>query len=136
MENTTEEEHDAELDADVRNNLRAQFVLDAVAQREELTVVDADLSTHIVRRAQRAGVSPDAYAQQIMQNGQVPMLVGEILRSKALGRVVERAVVTDASGRAVNLVGLREDGTIAAPDGATTPVPGDEVSGDEASDAE
>jgi trigger factor len=38
--------------------------------------------------------------------------VQEILRGKALARIVESAVVTDASGNPVELKNLRPDGTI------------------------
>jgi trigger factor len=112
-EGTTEEDHRTELEADVRRNLKAQFVLDALAAKEEVGVEEADFSSYIMNRAAQAGVSPDVYVQQVMQSqAQVAMMVGEISRGKALARVMESATVTDASGRTVDLQGLREDGTL------------------------
>ncbi|HLZ37791.1 MAG TPA: hypothetical protein VKP64_08550, partial [Mycobacteriales bacterium] len=63
----------------------------------------------LVRRASRLGVAPEQYAQQLMQTGQVQGLVAEVLRGKALARVLEAAAITDASGRPVDLAKLRED---------------------------
>jgi trigger factor len=44
-----------------------------------------------------------------VQGGQVPMLVGEVVRGKALALVLEKAKVLDESGRPVDLEALRED---------------------------
>jgi len=54
-------------------------------------------------------MGPDQFAQQIVQAGQVPVLVSEVVRGKALALVLERAKVTDESGRAVDLEALRDN---------------------------
>jgi trigger factor len=112
-EGKTEEEHATELEADVRRNLKTQFVLDALVAKEEIGVEEADFSSYIMNRAAQSGVSPDVFVQQVMQSqAQVAMMVGEISRGKALASVLERAKVTDASGRAVDLQALAEDGSL------------------------
>ena len=58
-----EEEFAEEVREGARTAVKAQLVLDAVADAEELGVTDAELTDQVVRRAQRAGVSPDQYAQ-------------------------------------------------------------------------
>jgi trigger factor len=103
------EAHDAHTKVDVERDLRAQFVLDAVVVKEELGIEEAELTEYIVRRASRAGVSPDDYAQQLVRSGTVPLAVADVLRSKALAYVLENAVVTDASGRTVDLNRLEQD---------------------------
>jgi trigger factor len=96
-----------ELDAGIRENatkaIRSQFVLDAIAKKEELGVDESDLTDEIVRRAARAGVRADAYAQQVVNSGALGSLMADILRGKALALVMERAKITDASGRPVDL---------------------------------
>jgi trigger factor len=52
----------------------------------------------------------------MFEHNHIPDLVQEILRGKALARVVESAVVTDASGNVVELKNLRPDGTIGEPE--------------------
>jgi trigger factor len=54
-------------------------------------------------------MGPDEFAQQVVSAGQVSMLVNEVVRGKALALVLEKATVTDASGRPVDLEALRED---------------------------
>jgi trigger factor len=103
------EAHEAHTKVDVERDLRAQFVLDAVVVKEELGVEEAELTEYIVRRASRAGVSPDDYAQQLVRSGTVPLAVADVLRGKALAYVLENAVVTDASGRTVDLNRLEQD---------------------------
>src|SRR4051794_41621207 len=41
------------------------------------------------RRAAGSGMTPDQFAQQVVEGGQVPLLVGEVVRGKALAVVVE-----------------------------------------------
>jgi len=112
-EGQSEEEFAADLDQRVREALAAQFVLDEIARVEQLSVDESELTQHIVRRAQQAGVRPEEYANQAMQHNQVPALVSEVVRGKALARVVEAATVTDASGNPVELKRLQPDGTYA-----------------------
>jgi trigger factor len=96
-------EFDAELREGSSTSVKSTFVLDAVATKEELGITDEELTDQVVRRAQRAGVEPQAYANQLMQAGQLPMLVSEVVRGKALALVMESAVVTDTDGNRVDL---------------------------------
>ena len=125
-EGQTQEEFTADMESRVRSALAAQFLLEEIAKKEELSVDEAELTEHLVRRAGRAGVQPQEYVQQVVQSGQVPVLVSEVVRGKALALVVQSAAITDASGRPVNVKGLRPDGTIAeetddAEDGEANP---------------
>jgi trigger factor len=108
-EGKSAEDFQNEIETSAADSIKAQFVLDAVATKEQLSVSEGELSEHIVRRASSSGVSPDQFAQQIIQGGQVPTLVSEVVRGKALALVLESAKVTDASGRTVDLEALRED---------------------------
>ncbi len=112
-EGQTQEEFDADLEKRVRDALTAQFVLDELAKKEQLSVDEAELSEHLVRRAQRTGMAPDEYAKQVVEGGHVPVLVSEVVRGKALAHLVDTATVRDASGRPVELKRLQPDGTIA-----------------------
>jgi trigger factor len=108
-EGQTEEEFDADIDKRTRDALTAQFVLDKVVEKEQLSVNEQELTEHIIRSAARYGVGPDQFAQELVQGGQVPMLVGEVVRGKALALVLEKAKVLDESGRAVDLEALRAE---------------------------
>jgi len=104
-----EEEFADEIRASVTVAVKSQFVLDAVAEAEQLGVTEPELADQVVRRAQRAGVAPDEYAQTIVQSGQLQTLVAEIRRGKALATVMESASIKDVSGQDVDLEALRED---------------------------
>jgi trigger factor len=111
-----EEEFEEELRTGASDAVKAQLVLDSIADKEEIGVNDAELTDQVVRRAQRAGVSPDQYAQQVVQSGQLQGLVAEVRRGKALASVMEAATITDAAGNAVDLEELREDLVPQGPD--------------------
>ena len=108
-EGKTAEEFETELTTGASEAVKAQLVLDAVADAEQLGVTDAELSDQVVRRAQRAGVSPDQYAQQVVQGGQLPMLVQEVRRGKALATVMEAATIVDEAGTPVDLEALSDE---------------------------
>jgi trigger factor len=108
-----DDEHRAEFEKQAREGLTAQFVLDEIAAKESLSVGEGELSEYIVRNAPRYGLSPDDFANQIVAAGQVPAIIGEVVRAKALAFVLEHATVTDESGEAVDLEALRNDPTLA-----------------------
>ncbi|MBC3762549.1 trigger factor [Quadrisphaera oryzae] len=98
-----DDEHRAEVTEETRRVLRTQFLLDAVAEAEEVTVGQQELVEYIVAQAPAYGMDPNSFAQAMDQAGQVPALVQEVARRKALASVLEKATVTDASGKVVDL---------------------------------
>jgi trigger factor len=108
-EGQTEEEFDADLLKSTRDAMSAQFVLEKIVEKEQLSVNEQELTEHLVRTAARYGMSPDQFVQQVVQAGQVPMLVSEVVRGKALALVLDKARITDESGREIDLDALRED---------------------------
>jgi trigger factor len=108
MEGRTAEEIDTDIEDGAKQAIRSQFVLDAIARKEELSVTEAELTDSIVRRAQQSGVRADEYAQELVNSGQLGSLMSEVLRGKALAVVLENATITDVSGRPVDLDSLTE----------------------------
>ena len=85
-EGQTLEEFEADLERRVRDAVAAQFVLDAIAKKEELGVDQGELTQHLVRRAQQSGQDPQEFANHMFEHNHMPELVQEILRGKALAR--------------------------------------------------
>ncbi len=110
----TDEEWTEQLRGDAEQAVRAQLVLDAVADAEEIGVSQEELTQQLVQRAMRSGMAPDQYAQQLVEQGAVPALATEVRRGKALATVLEAATITDASGRKVDL-SLLDEGNVPAP---------------------
>lgn len=115
-EGQTAEEFEADLERRVRDSIVAQFVLDEVVKNDEIGVDDAELSQHIIRRAQQSGQDPNSYIQHIMEHNHVPEMMSEVLRGKALASLVEGAKVTDKSGTVLDLSKLQADGSLASDD--------------------
>lgn len=103
MQDKSEEDFDAELKEQAEKGIRTQFILDELVNKEKLNVSQEELTEHLMRRAQSSGMSPDQFAQAVVEGGQVPMLVGEVARGKALAVVVEAATVKDGNGEVVDL---------------------------------
>jgi trigger factor len=123
----TEDQFEAELAEDARRSVKAGFILDKVAKQEELGVQEAELSAYIAEQAYRLGVPPDRLAKQLTEPRQLGAVIADVLRSKALSLIAERAKVTDASGRAVEVrPATGADGQDAGPQA-------DDGDGDEAS---
>jgi trigger factor len=115
-EDQSEEEFDAKLASDAEDAVRAQLVLDTVADAEQLGVNDTELTQEVVRRAQQADMSPQEYADQLVQAGQLPSVVADLRRGKALALVLENAKISDASGGTVDLDLLRQEMAVAPPE--------------------
>jgi trigger factor len=125
-EKQTIDEFDAEMERRVRESIAAQFVLDAIAKKEEIGVEQTELTEHLVRRAQQSGQNPDEFVKHVVEHNHVPEMVAEVVRGKALALVVESAHVTDSSGNVVELKNLRPDGTIGEPAEAAESADSDE----------
>jgi trigger factor len=98
-----DDEHRAEVTEETTKALRTQFVLDAIAEKEQVSVNQQELIEYLVAAAPRYGMDPNAFAQAVDEAGQVPAMVAEVARRKALAVVLENATVTDASGQPVDL---------------------------------
>jgi trigger factor len=109
-------EHRAEVDTQVRESLRSNFLLDTIVKQEGVDVSEAELSEYLVRSAARYGMTPDQFVQEVVRAGQVNAMVGEVARAKALATVLEKITVKDASGRPVDLEALRPTPEVAADD--------------------
>ncbi|MFZ3594560.1 trigger factor [Streptomyces sp. BH104] len=103
IQGKTVEEFDAETSEQAVKGIKTQFVLDELVNKEKLNVSQEELTEHLMRRAASSGMSPDQFAQAVVEGGQVPMLVGEVARGKALATVVEAATVKDTNGEVVDL---------------------------------
>ncbi len=99
-------EHRAEVETEIRAGLKSQFILDKIAEDEELTVGESELSAWLMQQAPGYGMSPDKFAQALVEAGQVPMAMADIRRSKALAKVLESAKVVDTKGTVIDLAEL------------------------------
>lgn len=115
----TREDWDAETRQEAEKAVRTQLVLDTIADTDEITVSDNELTERIIYQAQQLGMSPDQYVQQAQQANQLGAIYADVRRSKALFSIVRQATVTDESGEALDLdelFGAQDDGAEEQPE--------------------
>jgi trigger factor len=87
------------LQADSRDHalraIMADLVLEAVARAESLEVSAEELGAQIGQMAQAYEKDPKELAKQLDRSGQIVTLAGDIIRSKALDILVERADISE-----------------------------------------
>jgi trigger factor len=109
-EDKTPEQIDAELGEAATEAVRIQLVLDTLADAEKVDVTDDDFGQEIMHRAQRAGVAPQQYYDQLVRSGAAGAIFGDVRRSKALSLLMERVEITDSAGGRVDVAALRGGG--------------------------
>ena len=118
----------AELDQqfadDARRSVKAGFILDKLATDEELGVDPAELSSYVTQQAYQLGIQPDRLARELADRGQLASVAADVLRTKAVALLAERAKVTDESGRVIDLKALEAE--------AVADAQGETVTADEA----
>jgi len=102
-----DDEHRAEVDENTRRAMRAQFLLDAIAEKEKVSVGQSELIEYLVMSAQQYGMDPNEFAKTVEEGGQISAMVAEVARRKALAAVLDKAKVVDTAGGEVNLDDLK-----------------------------
>ncbi|MCD2263736.1 trigger factor [Dietzia aurantiaca] len=101
-EGTDRETFESETREGAARAIRSQLLLDAVAEEASTEVSQEELTQHILFQAQRYGMDPNQFVQQIQQAGQLGSLFADVRRSKALADVIEKVTVKDTEGNAVD----------------------------------
>lgn len=98
-----DEEHGAEVREDATTTLRNTILLDTLAEQLEVKVSQGELVDYLVNASRQYGMDPNTFIQTLDQQGQIPSMVAEVARSKALAMALRRAKVVDAKGEPVDL---------------------------------
>lgn len=101
-EGTDRETFDAETREGAARAIRSQLLLDAIAEENSTDVSQEELTQHILFQAQRYGMDPNQFVQQIQQAGQLGALFADVRRSKALADVIQKVTVKDSDGNTVD----------------------------------
>ena len=98
-----DDEHRAEVTESSQKTFRTQILLDAVAEAEEIKVGQNELTQYLIQGAAQYNMEPGEFIKVLDQNGQIPGMIGEVARGKALASVLSKAKVVDSKGEAVDL---------------------------------
>lgn len=103
-ENRLEDDaHRAEVVESSEKTFRTQILLDSIVEKEEIKVSQEELTSYLVQGAQQYGMEPGEFIQVLDKNGQIPSMVAEVARSKALAVVLSKAKVVDSKGKPVDV---------------------------------
>ena len=83
----------AKTDAVVR--VKANYILSKIAEKEGIKVTDQELSRQVAAMAAQQKVKPQKLAQQLKDNGTIYQVQEEIMNSKVIDLLEEKAKVTE-----------------------------------------
>ncbi|MFC9968043.1 trigger factor [Nocardia ignorata] len=99
---SSREEFDKDTQEAAEKSVKTQLLLDAIAEAEGTQVGQQELTERILFQAQRYGMSPEQFIQQVQQAGQLGAVFADVRRGKALAGVVGQVKVTDTDGNEVD----------------------------------
>jgi len=104
QENRLEDDvHRAEVKESSEKTFKTQILLDEVAQNEDIKVSQDELTQYLIQGAGQYGMDPNEFVKILSENGQIPSMVGEVARNKALAIILGKVKVVDTDGKPVDL---------------------------------
>jgi trigger factor len=95
--------HRAEVTEEAQKALRAQILLDQLADDLEIEVEENELLEYLVNSSRQYNMDPQTFIDQVQRAGQIPAIVAEVARSKATAFALRRATIKDTAGKKVDL---------------------------------
>ena len=123
-----DDEHRAEVTEASEKQFRTQVLLDAIAEEANVQVSQEELTQYLVQSAAQYGMAPQEFVEALQSANQLPALVGEVARNKALAVVLGKVKVVDTNGKTVDLSGFI---AVDDEDDAAEEAPADEASSEE-----
>src|SRR6478736_155524 len=103
-ENRLEDDvHRAEVTEASEKQFRTQVLLDTIAEQADVQVSQEELSQYLVQSAAQYGMAPQEFVEALQSSNQLPALVGEVARNKALAVALGKVKVVDTNGKPVDL---------------------------------
>jgi len=95
--------HRQEVTESTTKTLQSQLLLDAIAEAEAAEPTDNEVSQYIFSSASQYGMEPAEFIRALEQSGQIPVILAEVKRNKALAIALSKAKVVDSKGKTVDL---------------------------------
>jgi trigger factor len=83
--------------AQAKTNIKTNFILQEIAEKESIVVNDQELVQHLLAIAQRRQEDPSKFIKQLQSGGQLPGIRNSLLINKALDFLLEHASVTEVA---------------------------------------
>ncbi|WP_144796574.1 trigger factor [Microbacterium paludicola] len=101
-----DDEHRAEVTEASEKQFRTQVLLDTIAEQSDVQVSQEELTQYLIQSAAQYGMAPQEFVEALQSSNQLPALVGEVARNKALAIALGKVNVVDSNGKAVDLSSL------------------------------
>ncbi|MFB7252296.1 trigger factor [Microbacterium sp. NPDC056234] len=98
-----DDEHRAEVTEASEKQFRTQVLLDTIAEQADVQVSQDELTQYLIQSAAQYGMAPQEFVEALQSSNQIPALVGEVARNKALAIALGKVTVVDTDGKAVDL---------------------------------
>ncbi len=98
--------HRAEVTEASEKQFRTQMILDKLAEAHDVQVSQEELTQYLIQSAAQYGMAPQEFVDALQQGNQLPAMVGEVARNKALAIALGKVSVVDTNGKTVNLTGF------------------------------
>jgi trigger factor len=106
-ENRLEDDtHRAEVTESSEKTFKTQILFDQIAETEKVQVSQEELTSYLIQGAAQYGMEPGEFIKVLDENGQIPQMMGEVARNKAIAITLGKVSVVDTDGKPVDLSGF------------------------------
>ncbi|WP_159500001.1 trigger factor [Microbacterium sp. 18062] len=98
--------HRAEVTEASEKQFRTQILLDKIAEDAAVQVSQDELTQYLIQSSAQYGMAPQDFVNALQEGNQLPAMIGEVARNKALAIALGRVTVVDENGKAVDLSGF------------------------------
>ena len=101
-----DDEHRAEVTEASQKQFRTQMLLDKIVEQHDVQVSQEELTQYLIQSSAQYGMAPQEFVEALQQGNQLPVMVGEVARNKALAIALGKVTVVDTNGKPVDLAGF------------------------------
>ncbi|GAA1913058.1 trigger factor [Microbacterium aoyamense] len=98
--------HRAEVTEASEKQFKTQMILDKIAEQANVQVSQDELTQYLIQSAAQYGMAPQEFVDALQQGNQLPAMIGEVARNKALAVALGKVTVVDSNGKPVDLAGF------------------------------
>jgi trigger factor len=99
---SSREEFDADTRQSAERAVKAQLLMDTLADDLGIEVGQDDLTERLVLMSRQYGIEPQQLLAYLQENNQLPSMFAEVRRGLTVAAVVEAATVTDTDGNVID----------------------------------
>ena len=98
-----DDEHRAEVAENTEKVIKSQILFDRIAEEKNLEVSNDELTQYIIQLSQQYSMPPQDLVNALQENGQMNVIMADLLRGKTLSYVLSKSTVVDSEGNDVDM---------------------------------